>query len=72
MTDVYVAVEPCGCVAGATSLRRPDAVRDFLKEMAATPAKVVPMPVEEFRARPPFCEKHPDGPSYWPANGGDR
>lgn len=69
MTDVLVAIEPCGCVAGATSLRRPvPVVTDFLKEMESTPAEVVSMPVEEFRARPPFCDKHPDGPPYWPAN----
>lgn len=68
MSDVYVAIEPCGCVAGATSLRRPEAVADFLKEMADTSAEVVSMPVEDFRARSTFCQKHPEGPTYWPAN----
>lgn len=65
---VYAAIEPCGCVAGVTAIRRPEAVAAFFKDMDGTPAEVVAMPVEEFRARPPLCDKHPDGPSYWPCN----
>lgn len=65
MSDVFVAVEACGCVAGATVLRRPDAVFDFLREMKAEAVEVIVMPVEEFRARPTFCGQHPDGPPHW-------
>lgn len=69
MSDVFVAIEPCGCVAGATALRRPEAVADFFREMKGI--KTVAMPVEEFRARLSFCNDHPDGPPYWPSNGGE-
>lgn len=68
MTDVFVAIEPCGCVAGATAVRRPEAVKTFFDEMKGI--DVVAMPVEDFRTRPPFCARHPDGPSWWPSNGG--
>jgi hypothetical protein len=67
--DIYVAIESCGCVAGATTLRRPDAVADFLREMQECPTVTVqPMPVEEFRVRPIYCGEHPGGPPHWPSN----